>query len=548
LRAADLYSGVGGWSLGLRLANLDVAASYEKWDAANLTNRLNNGHLTHKADIRKLEPRELPSGVEVVVGSPPCTEFSFSNRGGGGDIKDGLRDIIKFLEIVDHLKPRWWVMENVPRVASIVKKELQPRKRLARFRHLSPGIAVFNMEDFGVPQRRRRCLIGNIDFELLRSYTGAVPARTLGDVISALSASTVRDPLYGIELPAASLNDHDPEPHLDPEELRINKAGKLTHPVYNSMAFPDPLNRSVRTITATCTRVSRESVVIEDPARPGCLRRLTPRERASLQTFPITYEFYGETYAQKLRMIGNAVPPAFSFLVGHAIQGTPVSELPDLSGFAADLPRPTQEPPKTPPEGNARKFPPNRTFRFAVPNLRLKSGVRFEMANENWGGETRWAVRFVFGTSKDILDVGLGQELLGLLQALLHSTLAASVNAELDVLRQSLCACDLKRMQAVWSHSGPGGTRPFDVLDAIGATGAAVLRLLKEGPEEGCKAAVMAALEFDYGPSATEMTGCNKLLRHAELVHAGMLVGATANQVFLGLPTLAVPDGLRASG
>ena len=57
-------------------------------------------------DIRKLELKQLPNPEEVdfVVGSPPCTQFSYSNRGGSGDISDGLVDIFKFLEVVEYLK------------------------------------------------------------------------------------------------------------------------------------------------------------------------------------------------------------------------------------------------------------------------------------------------------------------------------------------------------------------------------------------------------------------------------------------------------------
>src|SRR3546814_17970495 len=107
-RAIDLYSGVGGWSLGLRLAGIDVIASYEHWGPANETNFKNNLHQAQTVDIRRLSLEDLPSDIDVVVGSPPCTQFSYSNRGGSGDLEDGLVDIVRFLTIVDHLKPRVW--------------------------------------------------------------------------------------------------------------------------------------------------------------------------------------------------------------------------------------------------------------------------------------------------------------------------------------------------------------------------------------------------------------------------------------------------------
>ena len=137
------------------------------------------------------------------------------------------------------------------------------------------------------------------------------------------------DPIYGVKISSANLRDHDFEQPLNEEEERINRCNKTLHPVYNKMSFPDPLDQPVRTITATCTRVSRESIVIRDISSKS-LRRLTVRERATLQGFPVTYQFYAPSHGLKLRMIGNAVPPAFSFLIGHAMLGTPTEALPNL--------------------------------------------------------------------------------------------------------------------------------------------------------------------------------------------------------------------------
>ena len=106
MRAIDLYSGVGGWSFGLKLAGIEVVASYERWGVANETNFKNNHHQAQTIDIRRLSFNDLPPDIDVVVGSPPCTQFSFSNRGGNGNLDDGLEDIIKFLEIVNHLRVR----------------------------------------------------------------------------------------------------------------------------------------------------------------------------------------------------------------------------------------------------------------------------------------------------------------------------------------------------------------------------------------------------------------------------------------------------------
>ena len=151
LRAIDLYSGIGGWSLGLKLAGIDVIASYDRCKAANETNNKNNGHEAQAVDLRHLSMEDLPTSVDIVVGSPPCREFSYSNRGGQGDIRDGLEDIILFLSVVEHLRPRIWAMENVPRVAGIMEAELVPGGRLERFAPLAMETHVVNMVEFATP-------------------------------------------------------------------------------------------------------------------------------------------------------------------------------------------------------------------------------------------------------------------------------------------------------------------------------------------------------------------------------------------------------------
>src|SRR3546814_11182979 len=69
---------------------------------------------------------------------------------------------------------------------------------------------LMNMEDFGVPQRRRRCIAGNFDYDLLAKY-GPGHAPTLGSVIKALSADPVVDPIYCITIPRHELFDQDVE-------------------------------------------------------------------------------------------------------------------------------------------------------------------------------------------------------------------------------------------------------------------------------------------------------------------------------------------------
>lgn len=529
LRAIDLYSGVGGWSLGLRLANVEVVASYEKWGPANETNFKNNFHQAQTVDIRRLALVDLPNDIDIVVGSPPCTQFSYSNRGGGGDIADGLEDVKRFLAIVDHLKPRVWAMENVPRVAKIIEAELKQGGALEEFSHLGCVTHVIDMAEYGLPQRRRRCIAGNFDISLLETYRAKAIPRLLGDVIRSLTSDTVVDPIFGIAIPREDLTDHVEEDVLNSEEVRINRSNKTTHTVYNAMPFPDPLDRTVRTITATCTRVSRESIVIATGPDQEEYRRLTLRERASLQGFPITFQFYGASYSQKLRMIGNAVPPAFSYLMGHVLQDHPADKVPSLTEVAKALVLPVPAPVDTPPDRAGARYPATRTFRFAIPSLQLKSGVRFEFRNDHSGPDVRWEIAFYFGTSKEILSLTLDRSLARRLTSAMSTELVEAVNAPLDDLTNFISRADIRNLQAVWSHQGPGGTRPFMVLDKLSETGSRLIEALADHDTEA-QCLIVSMLKHEYRDLA-DIPGVPKLRRNAALILAGLIIASRVNPI-----------------
>ena len=93
--------------------------------------------------------------------------------------------------------------------------------------------------------------------------------------MSGFNNSQIKDVNYGFYISSNELVDHDPEPSFDEEETRLNRDSKTHHPAYNDMQFPDPWDEPVRTITATCSRVSRESIVVneaEEMISSGVLR------------------------------------------------------------------------------------------------------------------------------------------------------------------------------------------------------------------------------------------------------------------------------------
>lgn len=518
--AIDLYSGSGGWKLGLTLAGHTIHQSYEWWDKATLTHNRNFGGQQAEVDIRQLDVADLPDGINLVVGSPPCTQFSYSNRGGNGDIQDGLIDVAKFLEAVAYIRPRYWVMENVPRVAKVLARELEPGGSLAQYANLVDHIEVIDMSEFGLPQRRKRMIAGSFPLGILNSYKNGIPTTTLGHVVQSLRQAVVNDPLWAWEMPVGELFDNNWNDFLDDEETRLNREAKEYHPVYNVMQFPDPMDNTVRTITATCTRVSRESVVV---AENGGFRRLSVRERASLQGFPVNFQFHGRSHSQKLKLIGNAIPPLFTYYLGCALNGVPARELNLASQVAPDVIVPSI-PPETAPELKRNLYPANRSFRLAIPGLRFGSGVRLDLANAPKEKPIQWTMQFSYGNSKSyktITPAASFEETFP--DDLVVGPVDEAVEFATMRIRDLCSEISPDDLQRVWTHSLEG-VHPFVIVDALGEMAAQVAEALPEASVPTIQAVV------------SELTGENngKIRRYAKKIFSGLLVGSIFNVIMNG--------------
>ncbi|MFN0049469.1 MAG: DNA cytosine methyltransferase [Cytophagales bacterium] len=464
--AIDLYSGIGGWTLGMKLSEVENLSSFEWWNEANQTHNINFGTNHKEINIREidvLKDLNLNKKVDFVVGSPPCTQFSFANKGGNGDIQDGLIDIYKFLEVVEYIKPKYWAMENIPRVAEILEKEIK-NGSLQRFRSLVKIITIVDCADYGVPQNRKRMIAGDFPFDLFHSYKLGIKRKTLGNVIESMNGETLSDPNYGYVIPRVEVTELENEVNLTREEERINRDAKSYHPVYNKMEFPDKLDRPSRTVTATCTRVSRESIIIHSN---NGFRRLNVRERGVLQGFPITYQFYGKTLNSKFKMIGNAVPPILTYYLfqsmlevkSHEVKPPSTStyfhKKPSLIAYRSNLGLP------------ARKYPTNRKFQFSVPNLRFGSGVRFELSNNPKSENLEWSFKFFHGNSKNIKQVNLDKSLKQLLAPIVNTSKNMIFRDHIEQISKTYIKFSSSTLQEIWTSSN-SDNEVFEFLDQIG--------------------------------------------------------------------------------
>ncbi len=118
-RVVDLCSGAaGGWSLGLHRAGMKTVAACEAvaWRRAMFA--ANNPGVRTYDDLRTLGAdtleRDLGELPDIIVGSPPCKEYSEVNSRGRGLDGDDL--FLHAVRIVDESRPRWAAFENSPRL------------------------------------------------------------------------------------------------------------------------------------------------------------------------------------------------------------------------------------------------------------------------------------------------------------------------------------------------------------------------------------------------------------------------------------------------
>jgi DNA (cytosine-5)-methyltransferase 1 len=267
----DLFCGAGGFSEGFRQMGFDVTYAVDNWQPAIDAHELNQRETkTMKADIETLDPRLfLDYKPLVLIGGPPCTEFSASKRGGGGDVKKGMKLVLAFLRFVYTLKPKYWIMENVPRLL----QTLPHRVRLQDMGIPEDGFfdiprkEVFNSADFGAPQKRLRLLSGRYPTPLQTHFEESmltldnllyepwVPMRAVVDAFPdpigrVPVGKVIEDPNYpGLRLKAGDLENHFMKPEealMTKEEAERNRKQKVAHAYYGKMQFPDLFDRRTR--------------------------------------------------------------------------------------------------------------------------------------------------------------------------------------------------------------------------------------------------------------------------------------------------------------
>lgn len=346
----SLFSGAMGLDIGLTKAGLTVKVGQD-FDKACVETMRANGHNVVPGNIQDIQPQELldMAGLSIgepflICGGPPCQPFSTAGkRLGINDPRGSL--FMDFIRMIEYIRPRFFIMENVKGLISAPLKHTPISERgtvtsdyknqlgtvldvvLDEFEKLgySTVYGVLDAVNYGVPQFRERfVLIGSRDHEDIylpmpshfqMHQNKELRWQTLFDAIYDLEdkqddcASFSTDRMSYLKLVPQGGNWRDL-----PEEMVRAAMGGAFESGGGKVGFYRRLDYKQPSPTLVTSPVQKASML----CHPTKDRPLSVREYARIQQFPDEWIFKGTTVA-KYRQIGNAVPVGLACALGKAL-------------------------------------------------------------------------------------------------------------------------------------------------------------------------------------------------------------------------------------
>lgn len=344
----SIFSGAMGLDIGLKKAGLHIAVGQDI-DPSCVATMQANGCKVLGGDIRKIDPANLleQTGMTqgepfLVCGGPPCQPFSTAGkRLGINDPRGSL--FMDFIRMLDYIRPRFFIMENVKGIKSAPLKHTSLAERnmsdpeqqlgtvldviLSEFDKLGykTVYGVLDAVNYGVPQFRERfVLLGSREHE---DIFLPLPTHFQMHQESAYRWRTLQDAIKDLEYDCGECAAFS-KSRLDylrtvpeggnwrslPDKICREAMGGAYKSGGGKVGFYRRLSYSQPSPTLVTSPVQKATMM----CHPTQNRPLSIREYARIQQFPDNWIFTGTT-AAKYRQIGNAVPVGLALSLGKAI-------------------------------------------------------------------------------------------------------------------------------------------------------------------------------------------------------------------------------------
>ena len=299
----DLFCGGGGFSIGFRATGYRIAIAIDNDPVCGKTFKFNFPNtIVLVEDIRDIDGRDITYFIgrtpDIVIGSPPCEPFTGANPKREKDPLDRLyKDpqgtlVLYFIRLVGELKPRIFIMENVPALNVPEIRESIVRE----FSYIGYSQIFFNLlkaEDYGTPSRRTRLFVSNV----------ILKPKPIGRKV------LVRDVLKDISCETDLPNNTClyPTDRKLKRMVRISWGKALFYYQGALKRIPNYIRLDPNDLAPTVLGSSRFLHPYEN-------RILTVREQARLMGFPDDHVFFGDR-DQQYNQVGEAVPPPLSYSI-----------------------------------------------------------------------------------------------------------------------------------------------------------------------------------------------------------------------------------------
>lgn len=310
LTVASLFSGAGGLDLGFKQAGFKLVWANDIFVEAAETYKLNIASHIVTNPIDQIPSSDIPN-VDVIIGGFPCQGFSLANtKRHTEDSRNKL--YLEFVRVLIDKKPKFFVAENVRGILSLGGGKIF-EQILQDFSDAGYNVKykLFNTADYGVPQSRYRVFLFGVRKDIDSNSNAFPPPPT--HIAPTKASGTGLQPWVTIGKALEKIPEPDAVHFLQNHtasqyKLRFN--GYIGHRVIDPDQ-PSP--------TITARGDERGGVVIHH--HPGNHRRLTVREVAIIQTFPMNFKFFGAN-TSVYRQIGNAVPPVMAKAIAESVRDT----------------------------------------------------------------------------------------------------------------------------------------------------------------------------------------------------------------------------------
>ena len=119
MRVLDLFSGIGGFSLGLESVGMETVAFCEMDAFCQKVLKKHWPNVPIHSDIKELDGNEYRGAVELICGGFPCQPFSVAGEQRGAEDDRALWP--EMLRVIREVQPTWVIGENV---SGIINMEL----------------------------------------------------------------------------------------------------------------------------------------------------------------------------------------------------------------------------------------------------------------------------------------------------------------------------------------------------------------------------------------------------------------------------------------